>query len=150
MVGRRLDENTYISNVDDLNQFIEEYFGTPEVLDLGDRRGHTDYIDFLLPADLVGSNVTDVHRRRGVAFHMVMKQAFESVPEGYEVVIALFQRYTNGSGLSFGNGRSDATIANVIRVHAEDREDEPIRSMCWRVGDLADIVQGRHPYVGLV
>lgn len=156
--------SNYVKTVDDLFSIVPRNL---PVLDLGDRQGRTDYIDFLVPLDMkkelfkVPLNIqefTDKFRRRGVAFHMVVKQEYENVPEGYEVVIAIFQRYTDSDYLSYGNGRSDDTIIKVLLAFHDTQVEHdgimacntcPVSGAHWNSVLLSDIIHGRHPYVGL-
>ncbi len=111
------------------------------VLELGGRRGSTDYIDFLQPEEMNQSvmRFRDRYRRSGIALkiqatpayirrralsrivdnirHYEIRQIgqfFRNWGQSEENVLALFQRYTNSTAQwAYGWGNSDNTIERM-------------------------------------
>jgi hypothetical protein len=75
------------------------------ILDLGDRRGATSYIDFIQNEEMTAPimRFKDVHNRPGIAFLIQVGN--------YHGVLAIFQRYSDTrKRWSMGWGNSDMTI----------------------------------------
>lgn len=70
------------------------------VLEMGERKGHTGYIDFLTQEDMpVGADVAqfrDKHGRQGIALQI------RSIDGALIGVIAIFQRYVDGDRYCYG------------------------------------------------
>jgi hypothetical protein len=142
------------------------YVGT---LNIGTRRGRTDYIDFLTQEDMTLDSIkrfTDVYRRPGIAFNLVTKKEIDigmtsgPLPAGYTSVLAIFQRYTDMTSTSFGWGGSDCNMEHAInKAHDLACHHEDIISTChtcpiegrrFRATALRDIITGKNEYVGLM
>jgi phosphosulfolactate synthase (CoM biosynthesis protein A) len=75
------------------------------VLDLGDRRGHTDYIDFIKQSDVTTSLSKGIDVFRRPFFVLLGIAHFESGDEmDIEVFQTFFQRYTDNDSLWMGCG----------------------------------------------
>lgn len=154
-----------IAQLETLLATTNVYVGT---LDVGERRGHTDYIDFLTQEDMTLDSIkrfTDVYRRPGIAFNLVTKKAIDigmtsgPLPAGYTSVLAIFERYTDMTSTSFGWGGSDCTMERAInKVHDLEVGHENPRMACdkcpiegrnFRIDAFRDIITGNNEYVGL-
>lgn len=104
-----------------------EYEDLP-VLDLGERIGHTGYIDFLTQADMPTESdmaqFRDKHGRQGIALHI---RSIDGILNG---VIAIFQRYTNGETYCYG--LRDQPHLNRSQINdAYNAAHDPNRAHGW-------------------
>jgi len=126
-------ENIYGGAIAQLFRKCNRPLSTLPVLDLGDRHGHTDYIDFLQPEEMTAPvmRFVDRFRRPGIAFRL---QAVHRTDKTKSVVFAWFQRYSDDKRTwSFGWGNSDSTIENEYLSQSVPfgRPDIPERVKGW-------------------
>ena len=136
--------------------------GSLPVLDLGDRQGSTDYIDFLTDDDMVGGPVQvyyDKFSRPGFALHLTYRDDFSDLEKGVYwkkgeyYILCPFQRF---GGLackwSYGWGESKSNMGfNLARLE-DDTEKGYYLFAGGIVSDvfLDQVLSGTHPHVKLV
>jgi hypothetical protein len=99
-----------------LNEFTETCKSLP-VIDIGTRRGGTDYIDFLTHTDVTtSSRGTDCYGRPFVALTGTMHFKDGSSNEFLET---FFQRYSDGTTLWMGCGWTKTFMSSVGGITAE-------------------------------
>ncbi len=130
-----------------------EDFSKVPVLDLREKMGSTDYIDFLTPDDLSDAEGVDKHRRSFITFVIQEKKNFEKsklmkilFPDNLRV-LTLFQRYTDQNGF-WVNGSVSA-----FGSHYSFRDDDPycLRGTIVNLESdvytyLKQIIDGTHKY----
>lgn len=102
------------------------------ILDLGDRGGHTDYIDFVMPEEMTSPimKFTDKFRRPGLIFRLKGKSDDKIIIHNTAInikdictTLAIFKRYTESYNTvwSFGWGGSNNLIAYTYsKYHEKD------------------------------
>ncbi len=97
---------------------------------IGNRIGHTDYIDFIKPEELSDPimKFVDVYKRSGIVLRLcakdkaldIIKDEYDSDIKKYSNTLALFQMYTDKLYFwTYGWGNSDSLISNVYIIDHE-------------------------------
>ena len=87
------------------------------VLDLKDRQGNTDYIDFISTSEMTASvmKFEDKFNRKGFALHL---ECSWGEHKGKTIVLAIFQRYTGPNSIwTYGWGNSNNFLNDVYVDH---------------------------------
>jgi hypothetical protein len=129
-----MSETNFISTYSELCKLLK-YSGNPieslPTLDLGDRQGKTDYIDFLIPDEMKSPimKFTDKFQRIGVAF-LIKGISNEKLDIGGEKetevkdlisVLAFFERMPNKETLVHSWGKKGDKIRKVYaEIHQKD------------------------------
>ncbi len=115
------------SSVDQFGEYkevLEKNYRSYEelpVLDLGERQGRTDYIDFISRHEMTYPimRFRDIHGRQGFALHLRCKWGEH---KDKETVLAIFQRYTDPNSIwTYGWGNNNNFLENVyFTYHQSD------------------------------
>jgi hypothetical protein len=131
---------------------------TLPVLDLGDRMGNTDYIDFIDYKEMKAPimKFRDCYGRPGIILILTNKVDFTSryderktvKPGEYKGTIALFQRYTDlPTKWSFGFGHSDPTFERQYNELTNSSFEEHAGVVNYKM--LEGILNGTDPVIAL-
>jgi hypothetical protein len=132
---REIEQKTAFQQMQNAVGGIDAFHRLP-LLNIGNRRGATDYLDFITPQEMT----SPVMRGEDAAKRpFICLKIRSSRPEdnGREFVVTFFQRYTEGSLWTWGSTHHRAVFGNVIRN--EDRE--AIRQI---------VVDQTHPHFTLI
>jgi hypothetical protein len=131
---------------------------TLPVLDLGNRMGSTDYIDFIDYKEMKAPimKFRDCYCRPGIVLLLTNKvdlltrydEIKSAKPGEYKVTLALFQRYTDlGSRWSFGFGHSDSTFEQIYSGLTKQSFHQSSCLVSYKV--LEGILNGTDPIIAL-
>jgi hypothetical protein len=114
------------------------------ILNLGNRGGHTDYIDFISVREMKSSvmKFIDKFNRSGFVLYLRCKHS-DYIDR--KVTLAIFQRYTNGGKWTFGWGGSDCFLEMIGGGNTYFVGEGNIIKPVW----LMSMLRGEDPIVEL-